>query len=54
VIDVGHIDMEYEMFLHQYKILTKVPYKYFNEINERNPEECTDETYVQQIITVIS
>jgi glycosyltransferase family protein len=50
VIDIGHIDMEYEMFLRNSPTLVKVPYKYFNEINERNPEECTDDLYQSQII----
>lgn len=54
VIDIGHIDMEYEMFLRQADKQVKVQYKYFNEINERNPEECKDEKYLSQIITVIN
>lgn len=54
VIDVGHIDMEYEMFLRKESKLTKVKYKYFNEINERTPEECTDATYLKEIIDTIS
>lgn len=54
VIDIGHTDMEYEMFLRQETILSKVPYKYFNEINERNPEECKDETYLSQIVAKIN
>ncbi|MEI7498658.1 MAG: SP_1767 family glycosyltransferase [Candidatus Falkowbacteria bacterium] len=49
VLDIGHIDMEYEMFLRQETELVKVPYKYFNEIGERNPDECLDETYLNQI-----
>ena len=53
VLDIGHIDMEYEMFLRQHTKLTKVPYKYFNEINERNPEECVDLAYLQQIVKQI-
>jgi glycosyltransferase family protein len=53
VIDVGHIDMEYEMFLRKADKQIKVPFKYFNEINERNPEECKDEKYLSQIIAVI-
>lgn len=53
VIDIGHIDMEYEMFLRKETKLTKVPYKYFNEINERNPEDCTDEKYLKQVVTTI-
>lgn len=53
VIDIGHVDMEYEMFLRKADIQTKVRYKYFNEINERNPEECFDNSYVKQIISII-
>lgn len=49
VIDIGHIDMEYEMFLRGERFQTKVKYKYFNEINERDPEECRDEQYLSQI-----
>lgn len=53
VLDIGHIDMEYEMFLRKEKRLTKIPFKYFSEINARNPEECSDPTYLQQIIATI-
>lgn len=53
VIDIGHIDMEYEMFLRKENGLVKVKYKYFNEIEEREPEECTDPAYLGQIIAKI-
>ncbi len=53
VIDIGHIDMEYEMFLRKQNKQTEVPYKYFNEIHARNPEECKDENYLNQIIKII-
>lgn len=53
VLDIGHLDMEYEMFLRQEPILTKVKYKYFNEINERSPDECADPEYLSQIISKI-
>ena len=53
VIDIGHIDMEYEMFLRKETKLTKVKYKYFNEINERNPEYCDNPQYLSQIIANI-
>lgn len=53
VIDIGHIDMEYEMFLRNSNAQVKVRYKYFNEIHERDPEECTDEKYLNQILTKI-
>ncbi len=53
VLDIGHIDMEYEMYLRQEPILTKVKYKYFNEINERSPEDYSDPQYLGQIIAKI-
>jgi glycosyltransferase family protein len=51
VIDIGHIDMEYEMFLRKESKIVKVDYKYFNEIGERNPEDCKDKEYLKQIIS---
>lgn len=53
VIDIGHIDMEYDMFIRNEVTQKKVPYKYFNEINERNPEDCTDSKYLEQILVTI-
>lgn len=53
VIDIGHIDMEYEMYLRNSQEIVKVNYKYFNEINERSPEDCKDEKYTNQIIAKI-
>jgi glycosyltransferase family protein len=53
VIDTGHMDMEYEMFLRKQDKQIRVKNKYFNEINERNPEECFDASYLSQIITKI-
>ena len=53
VIDVGHVDMEYEMFLRKLPKLTKIANKYVNELNERTPEDCTDPAYLSQIITTI-
>lgn len=54
VVDVGHIDMEYEMYVRHEEKFVKVRYKYFNEINERNPEDCRDEKYLNQIIARIA
>jgi glycosyltransferase family protein len=53
VIDIGHLDMEYEMFLRRSDHLIPVKYKYFNEINARDPEDCDDETYHSEIIATI-
>lgn len=53
VIDIGHLDMEYEMFLRKAEKQEKVKYKYFNEIHERNPDDCVDPRYLSQIIAII-
>ena len=53
VIDIGHIDMEYEMFLRNADHIVPVRYKYFNEIDARNPEICNDPVYSSQIIATI-
>ena len=53
VLDIGHIDMEYEMFLRKENKIVPVKNKYFNEINERNPEPCTDQKYLSEIIASI-
>jgi glycosyltransferase family protein len=53
VLDIGHIDMEYEMFLRKENKRVKVKYKYSNEINERNPEDYKDPIYLDQIIAHI-
>jgi len=45
--------MEYDMFKRNQTTQVKVPYKYFNEINERDPEECREEAYLAEIITNI-
>ncbi len=53
IIDIGHIDMEYEMFLRKASEQIKVKYKYFSEIKERNPENYKDPEYLRQIIAHI-
>lgn len=54
ILDIGHIDMEYEMFLRQATKQTAVPYKYFNEIDARDPEDCRDPLYLSQIVARIT
>lgn len=54
VLDIGHIDMEYEMYLRKSDKQVAVPYKYFNEIHARNPQNCLDDIYLSQIITKIT
>ncbi len=53
VLDIGHVDMEYEMFLRGSKKLVPVANKYFNEIDHRKPEDCTDPEYKSQIVARI-
>lgn len=53
VIDIGHLDMEYEMFLRGSDKLVPVRYKYFNEIDERQPENCNDLSYRSEIVATI-
>ena len=53
VIDIGHIDMEYEMFIKKSEKIVEVKYKYFSEINIRNPENCNDDEYQRQILIKI-
>ncbi len=53
VLDIGHLDMEYEMFVRRENVQVKISYKYFNEINARNPEDCLDEKYLSEIIATI-
>ena len=54
VLDIGHIDMEYEMFLKKSDHFSTVEYKYFSEINARNPEECNDSEYLSQIVSKVT
>ncbi len=54
VLDLGHIDIEYEWFLQ--KATKKVPIenKYVNETKKgRNPKDCLDETYLSQVVAEI-
>lgn len=52
VFDLGHIDIEYEWFLRSAKEKIPIENKYVNECVKtgRNPEDCTDKTYLSQIV----
>ncbi|MEG1313361.1 MAG: SP_1767 family glycosyltransferase [Bacilli bacterium] len=53
-IDIGHIDIEYEWYLRKAKKKCPVPYKYVNEIHERNVEAIDSENiYYSQIVSSI-
>jgi glycosyltransferase family protein len=70
VIDIGHIDMEYEMFLRKSDHLIAVPHKHFSELGKSdksgkssahdknaanaNEAEFNDQTYQDQIVATIS
>lgn len=58
VIDIGHLDIEYEWFLRGVRERCNIPYKYVQEV--RNGDKVTDdigvaalEIYQSQILTVI-
>ena len=50
VIDIGHIDIEYEWFIHGATKKTAIRGKYVNEVNHRKVEEIDDPRYEKQII----
>ncbi len=52
ILDLGHIDIEYEWFLRHADKKIPIENKYVNECGKdgRNPGECTDKTYLSQII----
>ena len=53
-LDIGHIDIEYEWYLRGAKERIAIPGKFTNEAKDgRVVEECTDETYLRQIIARI-
>ena len=52
-IDIGHLDIEYEWFLHNVKKKTKVENKYVNEIDDildESTDKLYDKKYEQSII----
>jgi glycosyltransferase family protein len=55
VIDVGHIDIEYEWFLRKAKKRMKIRNKYVNEVkgNTYKIENITDKKYYKEIISRI-
>lgn len=55
ILDLGHIDIEYEWFLRKATKKIPIEHKYVNECGKegRNPSECDDKTYLSQIIQKI-
>jgi glycosyltransferase family protein len=53
-IDVGHIDIEYEWFLHRAKKKIPIKHKYVNELlSGQSPENIENKEYQNQIIATI-
>ena len=55
VLDLGHIDIEYEWFLRNATKRIPIEGKYVNEcvMTGRNPKDCLDETYLSQVVAEI-
>ena len=53
VIDIGHLDSEYEWFLMGAKEKKIITGKHTPEKSDVNIEECTDELYLESIIKII-
>ncbi len=53
VIDIGHLDSEYEWFLSGAKEKVKIAGKHTPEKRDANIEECTDVNYLNSIIKII-
>ena len=55
VIDIGHVDIEYELFLRNASKIIGIPNKYVNEAKNGNKNigRATDNEYYNQIIEQI-
>jgi glycosyltransferase family protein len=56
-VDLGHADIQYELFLRNASRHIRIPYKFVNEydhgMNETSLEEAPDKRYYEQIIEKI-
>jgi len=52
-LDIGHLDICYELFLRNEPHMVAIEGKYVNEASYRTPAPCKDEKYLQQIICTI-
>lgn len=54
-IDIGHMDIEYELFLRKANRKIKIPNKYFSEVKggTKNISNVTDKNYFKQIVCKI-
>jgi glycosyltransferase family protein len=55
VIDLGHCDMEYELYLRNYDFIKKIPNKFINGVigGDTNISNITDKSYYKQIVSQI-
>ncbi|MGL6226229.1 MAG: GT-D fold domain-containing glycosyltransferase [Thermoguttaceae bacterium] len=52
-LDIGHLDICYELFLRNRTEMVAIEGKYVNEASYRSPAPCTDKEYLSQIITEV-
>ena len=54
-IDIGHTDIEYELYLRKSETIIRIPYKYVNEARDgkKNINQIKDKNYYKQIIAKI-
>ena len=52
-LDIGHLDICYELFLRNEPHMVAIEGKYVNEASYRSPASCTDPTYLSQIIAEV-
>lgn len=53
VIDIGHIDSEYEWYLKRAETKIYIPFKHTAEKSDDNIEDCFDQSYLDSIIATI-
>ena len=54
-LDIGHADIEYEIYLRKYNEIKRIPYKYVNQAKDgrKNIQNIKDENYYKQILARI-
>ena len=54
-LDIGHADIEYEIYLRKYNEIKRIPYKYVNQAKDgrKNIQNIKDENYYKQILAKI-
>ena len=53
VVDIGHIDSEYEWYLKRAETKIDIPFKHTAEKSDDNIENCFDQSYLASIIATI-